>query len=180
VITDHNTIAGAREAQRIDPELVIVGEEIKTTVGELLCAFVEEELPRGLEPAEALRRLREQGAFVSVSHPFDRWRAPWFAAGLDAIAGEVDAIEVFNARSLLPRFNRRAAAYAEAKGLAGTAGSDAHTLAELGRGTMLLPEFEDAEGLRRVIGQAQFERHPSGLLARLGSRYAALAKGEDE
>ena len=35
VITDHNTITGALIAQEIDPERVIVGEEIKTTQGEL-------------------------------------------------------------------------------------------------------------------------------------------------
>ena len=35
-ITDHNTIANALRAKEMDPELVIVGEEIKTTCGELL------------------------------------------------------------------------------------------------------------------------------------------------
>jgi len=34
VVTDHNTISGALAAQVIDPELVIVGEEIMTTKGE--------------------------------------------------------------------------------------------------------------------------------------------------
>ncbi|HEY3474500.1 MAG TPA: PHP domain-containing protein, partial [Anaerolineales bacterium] len=75
VVTDHNTIAGARVAQAIDPELVIVGEEIATTCGELLAMFVKEEIPKGLTPQEAIRRLRDQGAFISVSHPFDRWRS---------------------------------------------------------------------------------------------------------
>ena len=34
MVTDHNTIAGARAAQALDPELVIVGEEILTTRGD--------------------------------------------------------------------------------------------------------------------------------------------------
>ncbi len=75
VVTDHNTIAGARAAQVIDPELVIVGEEIMTTRGEILAAFVSEEIPKGLTPGETIRRLKDQGAFISVSHPFDRWRS---------------------------------------------------------------------------------------------------------
>ncbi|MGZ9221093.1 MAG: PHP domain-containing protein, partial [Anaerolineales bacterium] len=33
VVTDHNTIAGARVAYALDPELVIVGEEIMTARG---------------------------------------------------------------------------------------------------------------------------------------------------
>ena len=74
VITDHNTIAGAKIAQAADPERVIVGEEIMTTRGEILAAFVTTEIPALLTPGETIERLREQGAFISVSHPFDAWR----------------------------------------------------------------------------------------------------------
>ena len=74
VVTDHNTTAGALAAQALDPELVIVGEEIMTTRGEILAAFVTEEILPFLSPQETIRRLREQGAFISVSHPFDRLR----------------------------------------------------------------------------------------------------------
>jgi len=52
VITDHNTVAGARAAQSLDSELVIVGEEIMTTRGEILAAFVTKEIPAGLSPKE--------------------------------------------------------------------------------------------------------------------------------
>jgi hypothetical protein len=34
-----------------------------------------EEVPPGLTPHEAIRRLRDQGAFISVSHPFDTTRS---------------------------------------------------------------------------------------------------------
>src|SRR5512143_648703 len=74
VVTDHNTIAGARAAQAIDPQRVIVGEEIMTTRGEILAAFLSEEIPRDLTPQETIRRLKDQGAFISVSHPFDSIR----------------------------------------------------------------------------------------------------------
>ena len=74
VVTDHNTIQGALKARDLDPELVIVGDELLTTRGELLVAFVQEELPRGMEPMAAIEKLRAQGAFISVSHPFDRRR----------------------------------------------------------------------------------------------------------
>ncbi len=75
IITDHNTIAGARAAQALDPELVIVGEEIMTTRGEILASFLREEIPPSLTPQETIRRLRDQGAFISVSHPFDKLRS---------------------------------------------------------------------------------------------------------
>ena len=54
IVTDHNTIAGALAAQAIDPKLVIVGEEIMTTRGEILAAFVTEEIPARLSPQETI------------------------------------------------------------------------------------------------------------------------------
>ena len=77
MLTDHNTIRGALQARQLDPELVIVGEEIMTSKGELLAAFVTQEIPAYLPPAEAISLLRKQGAFISVSHPFDLARHGW-------------------------------------------------------------------------------------------------------
>src|ERR1041385_4023423 len=143
VVTDHNTIAGAREAQKLDPKLVIVGEEIMTTKGEILAAFVSEEIPKGLTPQETIRRLRNQGAFISVSHPFDRLRkGAWQEVDLLEILPEVDAIEVYNSRCMNPRFNRDARQFAEKHDIAGTVGSDAHVTFELGQSLMSLKSFE--------------------------------------
>src|SRR5512145_324606 len=143
VVTDHNTIAGARAAQAIDPELVIVGEEIATTRGEILAAFVTEEIPKGLTPQETIRRLKQQDAFISVSHPFDEWRSGhWQEEDLLEILPEVDAIEVYNSRCVLPRFNEKAQQLAEKLHLAGTVGSDAHAAFELGQSLLFLEPFQ--------------------------------------
>ncbi|MBK5109719.1 MAG: PHP domain-containing protein, partial [Anaerolineales bacterium] len=75
VISDHNTTRGAFAAQKLDPDRVIIGEEILTTRGELLAAFMTEEIPARLTPRETIARLRDQGAFISVSHPFDVLRS---------------------------------------------------------------------------------------------------------
>lgn len=178
VITDHNTIAGALAAQKIDPQRVIIGEEILTTHGELLAAFVSEEVPAGLSPQETIRRLRAQGAFISVSHPFDWLRHGWRYEDLLAATPSVDAIEVFNARCWWPGFNRRAQKFALQHGLAGTVGSDAHTVLELGRATLFLPPFTDPDGLREALKQARYQVRWSGPWVHLSSRYASLRKGE--
>ena len=177
VVTDHNTITGARAAQAIDPELVIVGEEIMTTRGEILAAFVSEEIPKGLTPQETIRRLKEQGAFISVSHPFDEWRSGhWHEEDLLEILPEVDAIEVFNSRCVLPWFNERARQLAEKYQLAGTVGSDAHAAFELGQSLLVLELFQGADGLRSVIhrGIPKVKRSPGWV--RLISRYAVVYK----
>jgi hypothetical protein len=177
VVTDHNTIAGARAAQALDPELVIVGEEIMTTQGEILAAFVSEEIPRGLTPKETIRRLQDQGAFISVSHPFDRWRrGGWREENLLAILPQVDAIEVYNSRCMLPRFNRGARRFAEKHNLAGTVGSDAHAAFELGRSLLVLEPFDGPEGLRHVIATGKQKVRWSPPWFHFSSRYAAIQK----
>ncbi|MGC1377517.1 MAG: PHP domain-containing protein [Anaerolineales bacterium] len=177
VVTDHNSIAGALRAHRIDPELIIVGDEIMTTRGEILAAFVVEEIPARLTPQETIRRLREQGAFISVSHPFDVMRSGhWALPDLLEIVPLVDAIETFNARCMDPAFNVRAQAFAREHKLPGTVGSDAHTALELGRATLTLENFTDADGLRRVIRQGQAQTRLSSPLIHLTSRFAVIVK----
>lgn len=177
IITDHNSIEGAVAAHALDPELVIVGEEIMTTRGEILAAFVKEEIPVGLSPQETIRRLKEQGAFISVSHPFDEMRqGGWQEDDLLTILPEVDAIEVFNSRCMLPRFNVRAQAFAEQHHVAGTVGSDAHGAFEVGRSLLLLEPFTGPDEMRTVIGRGIPKVRWSSWWVHLVSRYASSVK----
>ena len=177
VVTDHNTIAGARAAQALDPELVIVGEEIMTTRGEILAAFVSEEVPKELTPQETIRRLKDQGAFISVSHPFDTMRkGGWREADLLEILPEVDAIEVYNSRCMFPRFNREARRFAEEHNIAGTVGSDAHVTFELGRSLMMLEPFTGPDEMRKVIRSGMSKVRWSLPWVHFTSRYASIYK----
>lgn len=177
VITDHNTIAGAVHATAIDPSRAIIGEEIMTRNGELLAFFVKEELPPRLEPMEAISRLREQGAFISVSHPFDVMRnGHWEIDALLEILPWVDAIETFNARCMQAEYNDQAQQFARQHNLTGTVGSDAHATFELGRAAMLLPEFHDADSLRLALKQAKTQTSLSSPFVHFTSRYAVWKK----
>ena len=178
VVTDHNTIAGARAAQALDPELIIVGEEIKTTRGEILAAFVTEEIPAGLSPQETIRRLKEQEAFISVSHPFDIYRGGhWDEGDLLKILPDVDAIEVFNSRCWSPEFNRQAGEFAKEHNIPGTVGSDAHAVIELGRAVLLLEQFQGPDGLRKVVRRGIPKVRWSPPWFHLISRFAVIRKG---
>jgi predicted metal-dependent phosphoesterase TrpH len=177
IVTDHNTIEGARAAQALDPELVIIGEEIITTRGEILAAYVTEEIPPFLSPQETILRLRDQGAFISVSHPFDRLRnGAWKEDDLLEILPYVDAIEVFNSRCMNPRFNRLAREFAEAHNIPGTVGSDAHAAFELGKSLLLLDQFEDPNEMRKVIRNGVPKVNWSPPWVHFTSRYAVLYK----
>ncbi len=175
-ITDHNTIRGALAAKAIDPELIIIGEEILTTRGELLVFFVQEEIPKGLSPSEAIERLRRQNAFISVSHPFDTMRHGWALADLQEITPYIDAIEIFNARTFSPSINQAAKDYAGGNKLLGTVGSDAHLLMEVGKATQLLPNFSDSETLKTALFSSKTIENYSSPFIRIGSTYAKIVK----
>jgi len=176
VVTDHNSIHGALEAHSLAPELVIVGEEVQTTQGEFLAAFVKEEVPKRLEPAEALARLKAQGAFISISHPFDRQRSGWPLETLEWLATQIDAVEVLNARVVEAGYNRLALEFAQRHGLPGGAGSDAHHPSEIGRVYSELPEFHDAATLRQAIREARQEGNISSPLVHFYSVWARIKK----
>lgn len=177
IVTDHNAITGARAAQALAPERVIVGEEIMTTRGEILAAFVMEEIPAWLSPIETIKRLRDQNAFISVSHPFDEYRSGgWEEPDLLEIIPLVDAIEIYNSRCVRPVFNRRATEFAKKHNLAGTVGSDAHAAFELGRSLVLLEPFEGPDEMRKVIHNAEYQMRWSPPWIHLTSRYATMRK----
>ncbi|MBX3063655.1 MAG: PHP domain-containing protein [Anaerolineae bacterium] len=155
-ITDHNTAAGALKLQQMAPDLIIVGEEIMTTEGELLCFFMQETIPAMLTPAETIKRLRDQGAVISVSHPFDRLRkGAWEKSALLKIVEHVDALEVFNSRCLYASDNVSAQQFADEHGKIGTVGSDAHIPYELGRATLKMQSFSDRHSFLEVLKTAQ-------------------------
>ena len=173
VITDHNSIQGALEAYRLDPIHVIVGEEIMTTRGEILAAYVREEIPAGLSPQETIRILRGQGAFISVSHPFNHMRkGSWAMEDLLYILTYVDAVEGFNARCMSPDANQKSLAFAAEHSLAITAGSDAHSVFELGSAFINLEPFDNAEELRRKIIMGVVSGKQSPWWVHLFSQYA--------
>lgn len=176
-ITDHNTADGAIAMHKQLPDLVIVGEEIMTTYGEILGYFMQETIPAGLSPEETIRRLRDQGAAISVSHPFDRFRkGAWQEADLLRIIDKVDAIEIFNARCLLPQDNAKAVAFAKQHHVLGTAGSDAHTRYEYGRGMVRVEPFEDAASFLNVLRHAEYITRLSPFYVHFGSTYAKRLK----
>ena len=149
-ITDHDTIDGALEAQAAAPDglTVIVGQEIRTTAGDLIGAFLTRTVPRDLSPAEAIAAIREQGGLVGIPHPFDRLRGSLGASRerLGDLAARVDWIEAWNARLVFGDGNARAAALAHDARVPGVSVSDAHTTLEIGVASTALSLAAGAPG----------------------------------
>ncbi|HQP08106.1 MAG TPA: PHP-associated domain-containing protein [Anaerolineaceae bacterium] len=172
VVTDHNTIRGALAARQLAPEMIIIGEEIQTTEGELLAAFVNREVPAGLEPVAAIKMLKDQNAFISVSHPFDAMRSGWKPETLAALLDSLDAIEVFNSRTMRPLHNEAAKLFAQDHALLAIAGSDSHAAIEVGKAVMQLPDFTTSDELRAAVRQASIQGRLSPHWVHFISTYA--------
>ena len=176
-ITDHNTADGALAMQKLAPDLVIVGEEIMTDRGEILGYFMRESIPAGLTPDETIHRLRDQGAVISVSHPFDRLRkGAWHEEDLLRIIDQVDAIEVFNSRCMFAEDNLKAQTFAEKHHLTGTVGSDAHTRIEYGRALNRMQPFEGASDFLYALRAGQQLNRYSSWFVHFNSKTAKWSK----
>jgi hypothetical protein len=134
VVTDHDRIDGALAAREAAPAglTVIVGEEIRTSDGDLIAAYLERAVAPGMSAAGTVAAVREQGGLVGIPHPFDRLRGSMLRdVRMSTLVALVDWVEVHNAR-LVGGGNERAAGLAREHGLAGVAVSDAHSVLEVG------------------------------------------------
>jgi predicted metal-dependent phosphoesterase TrpH len=170
-VTDHNEFRGALELQSRAPFIVIAGEEIKTSRGEIIGLFLTEHISRGLDPLETVQRIHAQGGLAYVPHPFDEVRGSRIARdALDAVAPHIDFLEVFNARNALPRFNQRALEYARQHNILAGAGSDAHTYREYGHAYVDVPPFDGAEEFRESMRRGTWHGRLSSPLVHARTR----------
>ena len=157
-ITDHDRIDGALEARDLAPDelQVIVGEEIGTTDGDLIAAFITEAIPPGLSLAVAIAVVREQGGLVGLPHPFDRFRGSLLRDGsMSTLASQVDWVEIHNARAI-GKGNALAVEFAQAEGLPGVAVSDAHSTMEIGVAYSVVDgDPSTPTGLLEALGSCQ-------------------------
>ena len=168
-VTDHNTIQGGVEVRDAAPFPVIVGEEVKSSAGDIIGLFLNETIPKGLSPRDTVDAIKSQGGLVLVPHPFDRFRSS--AIGKDAlleILPWVDAIETFNGHNFLERDNRSAEEFTAEKQVIPAACSDSHTPLELGRTYMEMEEFEwTPEGFLDALSRANLVKRRCNQVHRL-------------
>jgi len=183
-LTDHNLIEGwaafEKEAKREGIQFIL-GEEIKiiedgSCRGEVLGLFLQEEVKPGTF-GEVIDSLRAQDAFISIAHPFDRFRKALLANSDKPVEliKKVDAIEVFNSRAWLSSFNREAQEFAEKHSMAFTVGSDAHFPIELGNALMELDASNLEEARKKMLkGKASFRARMSPRRVHLMTQLAKL------
>ena len=178
-ITDHNVFSGALEAVELARDralTVIPGEEVKTTRGEVIGLFLQEEIPRGMTMEETVAAIREQGGLVYMPHPFDRMHAIPDAPTLHRLLPELDVFEAFNARLLFETYNDEALRFARKYNLTMGAGSDAHVLQGVGTGAVRMREFETPEEFLLSLRTGEILRRPKPYLYVQGLKWVAQAR----
>lgn len=176
-IADHGTAEGALVIQKLAPFKVIIAEEIMTPYGEVMGMFLKESIPNKIPFAEAILRIREQGGLACVPHPFDKPNRHGLGRKkLEQFIDDIDIIEVFNARSPLPWFSSTSLAAADKYGKAKSAGSDAHTIREIGSTYIEMPEFSGKQDFLSALERGAIHGRMTNPFVLLGGPWASIRK----
>ncbi len=162
-VTDHDAFEGALRMKELAPFTVIPGEEILTPNGEVFGYFLKERIPSRQPIDKVFEAIKAQGGLVGLPHPFDTFRGlkNLDHDRLEELVSQIDFVEVFNARGLLPGDADKARDFARRYNLPGTAGSDAHSPREIGKTYVEMPPFEGKEGFLRSLRMARIQRRRS-------------------
>ena len=177
-IADHATAEGALKLREIAPFRVIVAEEVLTPWGEVMGMFLKESIPSPLSVQETLARIRDQEGLVCIPHPFDTLRgtSAFRDDRLEEVLPLVNVIEVFNSRSLMPGANARARRLAREHGIAGSAGSDAHTPAEIGNSYVEISDFDGPQQFLKALAAGKIVGRRSNPAVHFSSTWSKITK----
>jgi dephospho-CoA kinase len=176
-ITDHNRVEVALRMAERYPDLIIPGEEVKTGEGiDVIGLYLSEEIPRGTPAEETIARIREQGGIPYLPHPYAGGKGGG-GAYADVLGPLCDVIEVFNARLHSADQNDRARALAERHAKLSGAGSDAHTVGEIGNAFVDLPEHANRpDALLAALASATTGGNEASRLVHLASTWAKVRR----
>ncbi len=154
-LCDHNSIKSHSAIPKNSK--VILGEEIKTDVGDLIGYYVNELIPKNTPFLEAVDKIKEQGGLSCLPHGFDKIRYN-IGNRYPEYAKKVDLIEGFNSRCIFKEANKLAENFAKKYKKLTTCGSDSHFLFEFGKTYSILPEF-DLESPKELLKALKNAKH---------------------
>lgn len=125
-VTDHNTIAFAKELREKLGHQIIVGEEITTLDGEIIGLYLEEAVKPGMSAVDTVAAIKAQSGLVYIPHPFETVRKGVKTEILDRISLGVDIVEVRNGRAVFQNTGKQSEAWAAQHNRPRAASSDAH------------------------------------------------------
>ncbi len=176
-MTDHNRLDVSLEMAAAHPDAVIPGEEVRTGEGiDVIGLYIHEEIPKGTPARETVERIRAQGGVPYLPHPYAGGKGGG-GRYAEELAPLMDVVEVFNARLHPGRLNAPAADLAARHGRLRGAGSDAHTLSELGGAWVEVPRHpNEPEAFLSAMARARVHGRTASNLVHLASTWAKVRK----
>ena len=176
-MTDHNRVSVALKMAEAYPDRIIPGEEVKTAEGvDVIGLYLTEAIPKGTPARETIARIRDQGGIPYLPHPYAGGKGGGGRLA-DELAPLCDVVEVFNARLHSAGANRQAAELAKRHDKLRGAGSDAHTIGELGNAFVDLPAHPNRpDALLGALASGRTGGSEAPLLVHLASTWAKLRK----
>jgi dephospho-CoA kinase len=177
-ITDHNQLYVALEMANKHPQYVIPGEEVKTAEGvDVIGLYLSEAIPKGTPARDTIKRIHDQGGIAYLPHPFAGGKGGGGRLA-DELAPLCDVIEGFNARLHTPSINSSAEELARRHGKLVGAGSDAHTVREVGNAFVELPHHANRpEALLQALGgNCRWGGTTASRLVHVASAWAKVRK----
>ena len=174
-ITDHNTIKGSLIAQSLgqDSLVIITGAEIATEYGDLTGLFLQEEL-RSRIFEEVIDEIKGQDGLVVLPHPCRRKRFP----PLHLLA-DVDLLEGIKGQTS-NQDNNKAQDFSNRLQKPMIAGSDAHTVLEIGTVwtsiPVVRPLYEDEVRKKIITGNNQLVLAGSWPYRRISQAYSTCIR----
>jgi predicted metal-dependent phosphoesterase TrpH len=175
-VTDHNTTDMAKQLQTTLGNQIIVGEEITAQEGEIIGLYLQETIPPFLSAKETVARIHQQGGLVYIPHPFETVRKGLALSDLEAIANDVDAIEIHNGRAVFQNRSPQTIQWAADHQVPGAASSDAHGWSGWGRTHTLLGQAPSRDTLVHLLHQAQYAHAFPGLRGMLYPKLNRIKK----
>jgi len=182
-VTDHNSCSAWDDFRKLEKEFnvpIVFGSEIrvyrgKRMLGEILALFLKKPVLEN-DFLEAIAQIHEQKGIVAAAHPFDLMRSPYMRGfkDLTKLKKHFDAIEVFNSRTIVKKFDSRARRFAKENKLPMICGSDAHTLNELGTALTEVKAKNLDEAKKEILaGRTRLHCRKSSLFVH---SYSTMAK----
>lgn len=173
-ITDHNEISFAQKMQQELGQGIIVGEEIMTIHGEVIGLFLREKVAPHQSVKDTLAAIHKQGGIASIPHPFDILRYGIGEREILANVADIDILEGFNARIILPWYNAKALRFATQHHIPAGVGSDAHVRFGIGGAYALVEKPFTASSAKKLLQEAKLIKRYQPLLAYFAPKFNRL------
>ncbi len=175
-ITDHNHIDMAVAMHQQLGDKIIVGEEIMTTVGEVIGLFLTSVVAPNQSIEGTIRAIKAQNGIVYIPHPFETFRHGIHPAILEEIVHEIDIIEVCNGRAFLQDRSAQAVVWARLNQIPGASSSDAHGYLGLGKTFVSTDKQPTRENLVQQIANGKLLTDRPALRTLLYPKYHRIRK----